>query len=1014
MATLTGRTLGGYLIGEELGRGAMGVVFKAKQLSMDRAVALKFLPKRLAQDEKVVARFLREARAAGQLSHPNIVSVHDAGIVEGLHYIAMEYIDGASVQKRLKDKGFFTEKETLDIAAQICEALKLAHGRGILHRDIKPDNFLMDHAGRVRLADLGLARFQNRGDADVTQDGEAMGTPHYMSPEQCKGADVDARSDLYGLGASMFVMATGQTPYDAATAAAVMVKVLTEPHRSLRKLNSRLSPAFVALVEKLMAKDPAKRYSNAQQVLEAIDRCKNATARPVTTPHSRITPAAPLPPSRRLKLVLCGAGAAVLALIVGGIIVAARTPPGSKVAVGPGAKKDAPPIPTPPLKAVPKPEPKPEPPKTDISKIPSVPLPAMLNNETDVLDMKPEHQAAMRKLSVLRRDLTEALLANPDEAIPKIQQFLNDHPNAPPRVKGQIENLLKEAHANKKKLEEDWDAARADVAKEDKKWKAFKILRAFADAHEGSKQTAEAHGMMLTMLPAVLAVARHAAEAGNVDKAEELLDPTGLPNDLATPLKAELEKVQVKGKEIAAKAAGERKHFAALCDKVAGQAHDADSSKRFDFEDAAKALREGAADFKTDSCLADAKALAELYSKAAGVMSKMKTAAGGSRGVELTGLGTFGAGALQGWTDRGLTYKPADLPQSQTVPWKAVTADKLLEVAKALEAIDKTVPADPFSIGALAFAAGAKDAALAAMAKVPEKDASHALAEAAERALKPPPSRDALAKQLYEDALEAKQKKNADAAFKLQQRLVVEFADTTFVLGHLEDIRSLVGSSAKDVATKKDTEPDKKKDVVPDKKKDAPPEKKVEAAALADLKKMNWTEIKGDWIEDPNQRGSFTVKGGGSLFAPVLNGGVQAAFTLEGESSVGVFVRFEPESDAHKALYKEYYANDLYLGQGYGVSTYNASLYIYGDKLPYSPANSVAGKLERAGVPLRIGTRPLTPGMHEIKVVVSPDGLDIWIDKKKLPHSQGKLKPTGGMAINVTGNARIDFPAVLK
>src|SRR5438045_3768065 len=144
MATLTGRKLGNYLIMEELGRGAMGVVFKARQLSMDRLVALKFLPKKLAQNEKTVQRFLREARAAGQLSHPNIVGVHDAGVMDGVHYIAMEYVSGTTVYKRVKEKGPFSEKETLDIAAQIAEALKLAHSRGILHRDIKPDNFLMD------------------------------------------------------------------------------------------------------------------------------------------------------------------------------------------------------------------------------------------------------------------------------------------------------------------------------------------------------------------------------------------------------------------------------------------------------------------------------------------------------------------------------------------------------------------------------------------------------------------------------------------------------------------------------------------------------------------------------------------------------------------------------------------------------------------------------------------------------------------------------------------------------
>src|ERR1019366_9737781 len=132
VGVINGRQIGGYEIQEELGRGAMGVVFKARQISMDRIVAIKFLPKRLAKDEKIVARFLREARAAGQLAHPNIVSVHQLGLAEGLHFIAMEYVDGNSIHKRIKEKGPYSERESLDIAGQISEALKVAHGKGIL------------------------------------------------------------------------------------------------------------------------------------------------------------------------------------------------------------------------------------------------------------------------------------------------------------------------------------------------------------------------------------------------------------------------------------------------------------------------------------------------------------------------------------------------------------------------------------------------------------------------------------------------------------------------------------------------------------------------------------------------------------------------------------------------------------------------------------------------------------------------------------------------------------------
>ena len=155
-----------------------------------------------------------------------------------------------SIQKKLKDNGPYNEREAMEIGVQIAEALKMAHARGILHRDIKPDNFLIDGAGRVRLADLGLALIQSNPDGALTQDGTTLGTPHFMSPEQCSGGTIDARSDLYSLGASLFVMTTNRTPYEGTTAAAVMVKVLTEPPLSIKKLRPELSAGFVALVEK--------------------------------------------------------------------------------------------------------------------------------------------------------------------------------------------------------------------------------------------------------------------------------------------------------------------------------------------------------------------------------------------------------------------------------------------------------------------------------------------------------------------------------------------------------------------------------------------------------------------------------------------------------------------------------------------------------------------------------------------------------------------------------------------
>jgi serine/threonine protein kinase len=314
MTTLTGQTIAGYRIHEELGRGGMGVVFRAQQLSVDRPVAIKFLAAQKAEDQRSVARFLREAKAAGKLAHPNVVSVYDAGNSDGLHYIVMELIDGPSAQKRIRERGAFSEEETLAIAAQIAEALRFAHGHGILHRDVKPDNFLIDARGQVRLADLGLARFVSGAgnSTELTQDGATLGTPRYMSPEQCKGSNVDARSDLYSLGASMYMLATGKPPFEGPGPGAVIARVLSEPPAPVQQANPNLSPDFVALVERLMQKDPSRRYASAEEVVTAIQRCRKKSA--ALKPASEASPRRGL----RWKPVLAGGVCAIIFLIVVG------------------------------------------------------------------------------------------------------------------------------------------------------------------------------------------------------------------------------------------------------------------------------------------------------------------------------------------------------------------------------------------------------------------------------------------------------------------------------------------------------------------------------------------------------------------------------------------------------------------------------------------------------------------------------------------------------------------------
>ena len=208
----TKQIIEGYEIIEKLGSGAMGVVYKARQVNMDRLVALKVLPPKLAKNEQYRDRFLREARAAAKLNHENVVRAYDIGQSHGLYYFAMEFIDGRSVQDIMKDNGPFDEQTALDIVKQIAQGLAQAQKLNIVHRDIKPDNIMITSTKTAKLCDLGLAK-QIDVDPQLTAHGAAVGTPWYISPEQAKGIrKIDTRADLYSLGATLFHMVCGGPP----------------------------------------------------------------------------------------------------------------------------------------------------------------------------------------------------------------------------------------------------------------------------------------------------------------------------------------------------------------------------------------------------------------------------------------------------------------------------------------------------------------------------------------------------------------------------------------------------------------------------------------------------------------------------------------------------------------------------------------------------------------------------------------------------------------------------------
>ena len=260
----------GYQIIERLGKGSMGVVFKARQTSVDRIVAVKILLDALAQNREFIKRFDREAKIAAKLSHNNVVNAIDAGEVNGLHYFVMEYVEGATIKDTLDKNEIYDEKTALRIVMAVAEALKHAHERGLIHRDIKPENVILTKDGNVKLADLGLARLTADEKWAMSEAGMAIGTPYYISPEQVRGqVDVDIRSDIYSLGATLYHMVTGQVPYGGDTPSEVMRKhvdknaTFTPPDH----INTNLSSGLGIVVETMMAKNRENRYRNPDDLI---------------------------------------------------------------------------------------------------------------------------------------------------------------------------------------------------------------------------------------------------------------------------------------------------------------------------------------------------------------------------------------------------------------------------------------------------------------------------------------------------------------------------------------------------------------------------------------------------------------------------------------------------------------------------------------------------------------------------------------------------------------------------
>jgi len=261
-----------FTVGDLLGEGGFAAVFRVHDKSQSRDVAVKVLDLGLTPSPGLAERFVREARTSGQLEHPHIVPIYKVGGYENeVLYIVMRYVDGPSVRQLLERDQRLSVVDAARIARQVADALAYAHARGIVHRDVKPDNVLLDGSGHVLVTDFGIAKAAQEASASqLTTEGMVVGTPHYMSPEQATGERVDGRSDIYALGVVLYQMLAGTPPFEGESAQSVLMKQATVDAVPIRQLRGEVPASLAAVIERMLAKDPAARYQTAEDVSRAL------------------------------------------------------------------------------------------------------------------------------------------------------------------------------------------------------------------------------------------------------------------------------------------------------------------------------------------------------------------------------------------------------------------------------------------------------------------------------------------------------------------------------------------------------------------------------------------------------------------------------------------------------------------------------------------------------------------------------------------------------------------------
>ena len=325
--TLIGTTLSQYRILEKLGEGGMGEVYLAEDTSLKRKVALKVLPAEMAADPERLARFKREAESVAALNHPNIVTIHSVEEFEGKHFLTMEWVDGQTLGE-LMSRGAMPLNKIFDLGVPIADALASAHEEGITHRDLKPANVMVTQKGRVKVLDFGLAKLAVEGGEEgsdeqptqaLTQEGLAVGTVPYMSPEQVRGEGVDHRTDIFSLGVLLYEMASGQRPFGGKSSADLVSAILRDRPPSVTELRAELPHHLGRVLQRCMEKDPEKRFQTAKDVKNELEGLKQEVSSGVARLSSASMPAATSEvsdSSSRKRLWIGLAAAAVIAVLL--------------------------------------------------------------------------------------------------------------------------------------------------------------------------------------------------------------------------------------------------------------------------------------------------------------------------------------------------------------------------------------------------------------------------------------------------------------------------------------------------------------------------------------------------------------------------------------------------------------------------------------------------------------------------------------------------------------------------